>query len=72
MQSKVIGLRFTKDISKLVIFRGNIREVNRFLHQFSLVSGSRFREVREMNAEALRFWEFGDSEESFGTDKCDQ
>ncbi len=53
MRSKGVGLGFTKNVSELMMFGGDVGEVNRFLHQLRLVSGSRFGEIREMNVETL-------------------
>ena len=65
VQSKGIGSRFTKNISKLMIFRRNVGKINRVLCQISLTSGSGFGEIRKMNTEALESCEFGGSEERF-------
>ena len=65
VRSKGIGLRFTKNISKLMIFRRNVGKINRVLRQISLVSRSEFEEIGKMNAEALESCEFSGSEKRF-------
>ena len=65
VRSKGIGSRFTKNISKLVIFRRNVGKINRVLRQISLASGSGFGEIGKMNVEALGSYEFSDLEEHF-------
>ena len=56
---KVVGLSFTKNVSKVMILGRNVRKVNRVLLQLCLAGGSRIRNVRKMNAEAVRSRELG-------------